>query len=130
MRTIRRDVRCHNELLEEPSGVGAMPLDRTGIGHRLDDLILRRQRRGAPLGLGPHNPKDFRPCVPRIAAIMIRPELIRRESLVVTRRRPTTKCPAVLSLHRQTVNLKYRTTRIRSADKLNTGFPRDQARTR
>src|SRR5262249_45684733 len=96
MHAISRDMRPQNELLEEPCRVGAMPFDRTGIRHRLDDLILRRQRRGAPLGLGPHSPKDIRPCVAGIAAMMIWPELIRREYRVVTQRRPTTKCPAVL----------------------------------
>ncbi len=52
------NVRRQNELLEEPRRVGAMPLDRTGVRHRLDDLILGRQRRSTPLGLSAHNSKD------------------------------------------------------------------------
>src|SRR5262249_6270660 len=93
---IRWDMRRQNELLEEPGRVGAMPLDRTGIGHRLDDLILRRKRRGTALGLGAYSPKSLPPCVAGIAAMMIRPELIRRESPGVTQRRLTMKYHAIL----------------------------------
>ena len=36
--------------LEEPAGVGQVPLGRAGVRHRLDDVILRRQRSAQPLG--------------------------------------------------------------------------------
>ena len=35
-----------DEGLEEPGGVGQMPLDRAGVGHRLDDEILGLERLG------------------------------------------------------------------------------------
>ena len=37
--------RHQEKLLEEPRGVRPVPLGRARIGHRLDDLVLRRKRR-------------------------------------------------------------------------------------
>ena len=48
-------MRGQNELLEEPGGVGAVPLDGARVRHRLDDLVLARERRGAALGFGAHD---------------------------------------------------------------------------
>ena len=39
-------VRAEHEFGEEPGGVGAMPLRRARVGHRLHQLVLDRQRRG------------------------------------------------------------------------------------
>ncbi len=50
-RLIALAVLAEQELLEEPGGMGAMPLGRAGVRHRLDQLILGTQRGGAPLGL-------------------------------------------------------------------------------
>src|SRR5215831_18523462 len=36
--------------LEEPRGMREVPLDRTGVRHRLQRAVLRRQRRGKLLG--------------------------------------------------------------------------------
>ncbi len=47
-------VRAQQKRLEEPCGVRAMPLRRTCVGHRLDRLILGRQRLGEHLGGGAH----------------------------------------------------------------------------
>src|SRR5215218_3733276 len=48
-------VLAEQELLEEPGGMGAVPFCRTGIRHRLDQLVLGAQRGGPPLGLVPHS---------------------------------------------------------------------------
>ncbi len=56
------DVLGEQELLEEPGGVRAMPLDRARVGHGLDDLVLGRERRGAALGLGAHGAKRVAPA--------------------------------------------------------------------
>ena len=42
---------AEQELFEEPGGMGAVPFRRARIRHRLDQLILCRQRIGAALGL-------------------------------------------------------------------------------
>src|ERR1700712_6134766 len=42
---------AEQELLEEPGGMGAVPFGWAGVRHRLDQLIFRRQRAGAVLGL-------------------------------------------------------------------------------
>jgi hypothetical protein len=42
---------AEQKLLEEPGGVCAVPFRRTGIRHRLHDLVLGAQGRGAALGL-------------------------------------------------------------------------------
>ena len=39
-----------NGSLEKPSGMSQVPLDRAGIGHRLELAILGRERFGEPLG--------------------------------------------------------------------------------
>ncbi len=44
---------AEQELLEKPGGMGAVPFRRTRVRHRLDQLILRRKRGGAALGLVP-----------------------------------------------------------------------------
>ena len=54
-------VLAEQELLEEPGGMRAMPFRRTGIGHRLHDLILRAQQRGAAFGLGPNGTESIAP---------------------------------------------------------------------
>src|SRR5262245_5948971 len=86
VRTIGRGVRRQDELLEEPGGMGAMPFDRAGVRHRLYELVLRRQRRGAPLGFRPHRPICVKPCAP----------WLRRRGPPLT----TTKSAAVVELHR------------------------------
>ena len=43
---VPRDVLLEEERLEEPGGVGPVPLRRAGLGHRLHDLVLERQRGG------------------------------------------------------------------------------------
>jgi hypothetical protein len=50
---------AEQELLEEPGGVGAVPFRRARIGHRLDQLILRRERRGTTFGLAADGEKRF-----------------------------------------------------------------------
>src|ERR1700719_2029276 len=71
-----------------------MPFDRIGVGHRLGDLILWRQRRRTTLGLGTDNAVDFNPCVAGIPAILIRPE-----SLELTQRRLPAMLPVAPKLH-------------------------------
>jgi hypothetical protein len=53
-------------LLEEPCGVGAVPLGGAGIGHGLHHLILHAERSGASLGFRPHGTKASRPSDTRI----------------------------------------------------------------
>jgi hypothetical protein len=66
---IARAVLAQQKLLEEPGRMRAVPLRRARIRHRLDQLILRRERRGAPLGLvahreiGVHQPLGERPGI-------------------------------------------------------------------
>ena len=48
---IARTVLAEQELLPEPGDMGAVPFRRTGVRHGLHQLVLRRQRRGAALGL-------------------------------------------------------------------------------
>src|SRR6516225_12396186 len=94
------DVWRQNELLEKPSGVGPMPFDRTGVRHRLDDLILRRQRRGAPLGLGSHRAECVQPCAPGIAVVAIHIwNAVWPEWAAMAQRRQTTGSAAILELH-------------------------------
>ncbi len=47
-------VRLQEEGLEEPGRVRAMPLGRARVGHRLEGLVLARQRRGERLGGAAH----------------------------------------------------------------------------
>ena len=54
-------VRHQQELLEEPGDVRAMPFRRRGIGHRLHDLVLGRQMRGALFRLRPHAAEGVAP---------------------------------------------------------------------
>ena len=44
-------VLAEQELLEEPGGMGAVPFGRTGVRHRLDQLVLGAQGSGPALGL-------------------------------------------------------------------------------
>ena len=44
-----------------------VPLRRTCVGHRLDDLIFRGEECGAALGFVAHGAKCGKPIVPRIA---------------------------------------------------------------
>ena len=46
-------MRVQQELLEKPGGMRAVPFGRAGIRHRLDDLVLGRQRRGESFGMRP-----------------------------------------------------------------------------
>ena len=55
------ETRRQQELLQEPGRMRAMPFRRTGIGHRLHDLILRAQQRGAAFGLGPNGTESIAP---------------------------------------------------------------------
>src|SRR5699024_2291704 len=45
-----RVVRLEHEGLEKPGGMGTVPFDRAGAGHRLKRLIFWRQRRGKAFG--------------------------------------------------------------------------------
>ena len=44
------EARLEQEGLEEPGGVPAVPLGRAHVGHRLDDLVFRAERRGERFG--------------------------------------------------------------------------------
>src|SRR5260221_1125215 len=50
---------AEQELLEEPGGMGAMPLRRTRVRHGLDQLVLGGQGGGPALGLVPHGEVDL-----------------------------------------------------------------------
>ena len=56
-----RHMRLQQELLEEPCGVRAVPLGRTGIRHRLHDLVFRRQTCGTALRFRPDRAKGIQP---------------------------------------------------------------------
>src|SRR5215210_5660266 len=60
-RLVAGTVGTEQELLEEPGGVGAVPLGRARVRHGLDDLVLRRERRRAALGLVPDRAKGGEP---------------------------------------------------------------------
>ena len=45
----------------------AVPFRRTGVGHRLHDLVLGRKRRGAPLGLIANRDEGVAPETARVA---------------------------------------------------------------
>ncbi len=53
---VAHEVRREQEGLEEPGGVGQVPLGRAGVRHRLRELVLRRQRAGERLGRLAHGP--------------------------------------------------------------------------
>ena len=59
-------MRPQHEGLEEPRRVRQVPLGRAGVGHRLDRLVLRRQRRSQLLGAACGQPGSARrrsePC--------------------------------------------------------------------
>src|SRR5690242_16951641 len=57
-RTIAGRVRQQDNALEEPCGMGEVPFRGAGVGHRLDRLILRRQRTGQPFGETAHLPEQ------------------------------------------------------------------------
>ena len=57
-----RHVRLQQKGLEEPGRVRAMPFRRTRVRHRLDDLIFRRKRRGAALGLVAYAAEGLNPA--------------------------------------------------------------------
>ncbi len=57
-----------HELVEEPGGVGPVPLRRRAVGHRLHDLVLGPERRGEGLGARPHGLESIghgAPCTPQ-----------------------------------------------------------------
>src|ERR1700681_743151 len=56
---VSRAVFAEQELLEEPGGMGAVPFRRACVRHRLNQLILRRQRSRAALGLVSHRKECF-----------------------------------------------------------------------
>ncbi len=58
---VRRIVRQQQELLEKPGDMRAMPLGRAGVGHRLHDLVLGRQMRGAAFRLRAHAAEGVAP---------------------------------------------------------------------
>ena len=70
---VARQMRQQQELLEEPGRMRPMPFGRTGVRHRLDDLILVGKRRRAPLGFAAHLPEGLDPGAPHIAAREPRP---------------------------------------------------------
>src|SRR5262249_8131960 len=55
-------MRLNQKRLEEPGRMRAMPFGRTGVRHRLDCLVLRRQRRRAALGLASYAAEGFDPA--------------------------------------------------------------------
>ena len=63
---IAGEMRDQQELLEKPGGMRAVPFGRTGIGHRLHDLVLGTKRRGAAFGLRAHGAEGLAPDGPRI----------------------------------------------------------------
>jgi hypothetical protein len=52
-------VLAEQELLEEPSGMGAVPFRRAGVRHRLDQLILWRQSSRPALRFTPDVKESF-----------------------------------------------------------------------
>jgi hypothetical protein len=58
---IARYERTQQKMLEEPGHVGAVPLDRARVRHRLHDLILGAERRGAALRLSAHRAEGVEP---------------------------------------------------------------------
>ena len=50
-RLVALAVLAEQELLEKPGGMGAVPLRRAGVRHRLDQLVFRREGSRAALGL-------------------------------------------------------------------------------
>src|ERR1700704_701392 len=65
---IARQMRHQQKLFKKPGRVGAMPLGRAGIGHRLNNLVFRIQRRGTTLRLAADRVKGLRPHCPRIVS--------------------------------------------------------------
>ncbi len=61
----------HHKGLEKPGGVCEMPLRRTDVGHRLDDVILRLEIPAKPRAEIAHLPitLDQAWCVPRMPAV-------------------------------------------------------------
>ncbi len=53
VKSVARQRLLKHELLEEPGGVREVPFDRTRIGHRLHDVVFRRERLGEPHRGGP-----------------------------------------------------------------------------
>ena len=47
--------RRQDESLEEPRGMGQVPFDGAGVGHGLDDVVFRLQRRAEGLGGAAHD---------------------------------------------------------------------------
>ena len=68
-RTIGRIKRSQQKLLEEPRDVSAMPFRRTGVGHRLNDLVLGTERRRPAFGFGAHRTKGLEPTPAPIAGL-------------------------------------------------------------
>ena len=68
-RLVALAVFAEQELLEEPGGMGAVPFRRARVRHRLDQLILRRQRGGAALGLVSHAKEGFHQILGEAAGI-------------------------------------------------------------
>jgi hypothetical protein len=50
---------AEQKLLEKPGGMGAVPLRRAGVRHRLDQLVFGAERRGPPFGLVPDREIGF-----------------------------------------------------------------------
>ncbi len=63
---VARIVRHQQKLLEKPGDVRAVPFRRTGVGHRLHDLVLGRQMRRARFGLGAHPAEGVAPVGARL----------------------------------------------------------------
>ena len=66
---VARAVFAEQELLEEPGGMGAVPFRRARVRHRLDQLIFRRQRGGAALGLVSDREEGFHQILGEAAGI-------------------------------------------------------------
>ena len=64
--TVGGSVRLEQELFEKPGCVGAVPLGRARVRHRLHDLIFRREECGAAFGLAAHRAKGLKPPVARM----------------------------------------------------------------
>ncbi len=63
---IAGQARTQQELLQEPGGMRAMPLGRTGIGHRLHHLVLGGERCCAAFGFRANDAEGVPPADARI----------------------------------------------------------------
>ncbi len=68
-RLVARAMFAEQELLEDPGGMGAVPVRRARVRHRLDQLIFRCQGGGAALGLVSDREVGFHQILGEVAGI-------------------------------------------------------------